>query len=163
MPGHFLDRHFDAEIAARHHDAVGRRDNVIEIGDGGRLLDLGEDGGACADQPAHLVHVVGALHERQRYPIDAELQRVREVDFVLFRQWADGEQRVRHRDALARRQHAAGRHLGDDLDGRRLDDAHAQLAVIEHQVVTRCDGLEDLGVGQEHPFARAKASHRGRT
>ena len=37
-----------------------------------------------------------------------------------------------------------------------LDDAHAQLAVVEQQHVPRLDGLEDLRVRQEHALRRAR-------
>ncbi len=94
------------------------------------------------------VDVFGALHERQRHPVDAELQRVGEVGFVFLGQRADRQQRVGHRDALAARQHAAGHHFGVDLHCGCFDDAHPEFAVVEHQHVPRLDGLENLRMGQ---------------
>ena len=43
---HLLERHLDAEVAAGHHDAVEGADDLVEVLDGLRLLDLGDDGQA---------------------------------------------------------------------------------------------------------------------
>jgi hypothetical protein len=43
---HRLGRHLHAEVAARHHDAVALLDDLVEVIDGLRLLQLGHDGGA---------------------------------------------------------------------------------------------------------------------
>ena len=45
---HLLQRHFDAEIAARHHDRVGDVHDLVEPVHRLRLLDLGHHGGAAA-------------------------------------------------------------------------------------------------------------------
>ena len=47
---HRLGRHLHAEIAARHHDAVALLDDLVEMLDGLRLLELGHDGGASRHQ-----------------------------------------------------------------------------------------------------------------
>ena len=60
---HGLGRHLDAEIAARHHDAVALLDDLVEMVDGGGLLELGHDGGAAGHQLLQLGDVVGVLHE----------------------------------------------------------------------------------------------------
>src|ERR1700674_1418939 len=62
---------FDAEIAARHHQGVGRLQDFREPIDRLRLFDLGHDRGAAADQFLGLDDVLGALHERQRHPVDS--------------------------------------------------------------------------------------------
>ena len=39
-----LERHLDAQVTARHHDAVERGDDLVDVLDRLRLLDLGDDG-----------------------------------------------------------------------------------------------------------------------
>ena len=39
---HLLGRQLDAEVAARDHDAVGQRDDAVQVLDRGRLLELGQ-------------------------------------------------------------------------------------------------------------------------
>ncbi len=73
-PGDPFDRHFDAEIAAGHHEGVAGRDDGVEIVDGRRLLDLGQHGGAPVDDALGLHDVFGLLHERQRDPVGADRQ-----------------------------------------------------------------------------------------
>ena len=46
------------------------------------------------------------------------------------------------------------------LDGDLLDDAHAELAVVEQQRVPRLDRLEDLRVRQKHALGPCRASRR---
>ena len=41
--GNFFGGHFDAEIAAGDHDAVGDFEDVVEVIDGLRLFELGDD------------------------------------------------------------------------------------------------------------------------
>jgi hypothetical protein len=59
----------DAEVTAGHHDTVEGPDDLIEVLDRLRLLDLGDDGQAHALLVHDLVDVedvLGAAHERQR-------------------------------------------------------------------------------------------------
>ncbi len=71
---HGLGRHLDAKIAARHHDAVALLDDLVEMVDGGGLLELAMTAGAAGHQLLQLGDVVGVLHEAQRHPVDAERQ-----------------------------------------------------------------------------------------
>ena len=84
---HLLERHFDAEIAARHHQRVGDLDDLVETGDRLRLLDLGHDQRARAGDLLDLEHVLRPLHEGDRHPIDALLQRRVEIGAVLRSSW----------------------------------------------------------------------------
>ncbi len=69
---HGLGRHLDAQVAARHHDAVALLDDLVEVVDGGRLLELGHHRGTAGHQLLQLGDVVGVLYEGQRHPVDAE-------------------------------------------------------------------------------------------
>ena len=81
--GHVLGRHFDAQIAARHHDGVGQLDDLVQVPDCRRFLQLDQDPGPSGDQVTGLAHVFGKLHERQRDPVDAEAESVYQVIPVL--------------------------------------------------------------------------------
>ena len=54
---HLLERQLHAEVAAGHHDAVERVDDLVEVVDRLRLLDLGDDGQPHALLVHDLVHV----------------------------------------------------------------------------------------------------------
>ena len=105
--GHFFQRHFDAEIAARHHQRVGDFDDLVEPGHGLRLFDLGHQQRAAARQLLGFGDVFGPLHEGQRDPVDAGLKRGFEIGQVLGRQRGDRNGRIRNADALAVGQLAA--------------------------------------------------------
>ena len=97
---HLLGRKLDAKVAARDHHRVGERDDVVEPVDRRRLLDLGEQRRALADQRARFGDVLGPLHERQRDPVGPLLEREGEVGAVLVGQRRDRHHHVGHVDAL---------------------------------------------------------------
>src|SRR5262249_29697974 len=73
-----------------------------------------------------------------------------EVRAVLAGQWADGQQRVGQADAFAAGERASDQNLGRNVICGRLDDPHADLAVIEQQGMSRRDRREDLWMRQEY-------------
>ena len=108
---HLLGRKLDAEVAARDHHRVGERDDVVQAVDRRRLLDLGEQRGAVADQRARFGDVLGPLDERQGDPVGALLQREREVVAVLVGQRRDRHHDVGDVDALLVGHHPADLHF----------------------------------------------------
>ena len=88
---HALGRKLDAKVAARDHDRVGKRDDVVQPVDRRRLLDLGQQRRLVADQRARLGDVLGPLDERQRDPVGPLLERELQVVAVLV-----GQRRDRH-------------------------------------------------------------------
>ncbi len=72
------DRHrrrvdFHAKVAARHHDRVGRGDDLVVGRERLLLLDLGDHELVAAggrDELLELANVVGAAHERERHVVD---------------------------------------------------------------------------------------------
>ena len=150
QPGHFLDWHFDAEIAARHHQRVGNFHDLVEPRNGLRLLDLGENGGPPAHDLLHLRNVIGALHEGDRDPVDALMQGGVKIRAVLGRHRRHRDFRVGQAHALAVGHAPANIDDNDRAVRRRLDDMHAQLAVVDQHRMAGPQGFEDFRMGQMH-------------
>ena len=112
-----------------------------------RLLDLGHHAGASGDELARLGDVIGALHEGQRDPVDAEIGGEIEIGAVLFgqrREWArmvSGRLRPFLSDNVPPKITRVIRRSGFDFG-----DFDAQAPVIEQQIVARLDRGEDLGM-----------------
>jgi len=81
--------HLDCEVAARNHDAVGFGQDVVELVDGLRLLDLRDHArrrSVLANDRLEVPHIGGRAHERERDEVDAEREREVEVGKILLRQ-----------------------------------------------------------------------------
>src|SRR3546814_21014101 len=74
--GNGLRRHLDAEVAARHHYGVRQGNELRQAVERRRLLDLGHDGGAVADQAARLGQVLRPLDEGEGDPVDTDRKSV---------------------------------------------------------------------------------------
>mmetsp|Transcript_63779 Transcript_63779/g.151005 ORF Transcript_63779/g.151005 Transcript_63779/m.151005 type:complete len:380 (+) Transcript_63779:589-1728(+) len=149
--GHPLDRHLHTQVPPRHHAAVRRGDDCGEILDSRWLLDLRHDPGAAINKLPQLLHILSALHETQSHPVDVHIQRVHQIFAVLGCQRRDGEDDRGGIDALAVGELApdvdSARHL---LCRRRLD-GHAELAIVEQNLITLLERPQDLWVRQAHP------------
>ena len=133
-------------------------DDLVEPGHRLRLLDLRHHGGAAAGDLLRLGDVLGPLHERQRHPVDAGVERGFEVGAVLRRQRRDRDRGVGQAHALAVRQ------LAGDLDARRRcgslsasSDGEPQLAVVEQQRVPGLERGEDFRMRQVTRASRRRA------
>ena len=150
-----MHRQFHPQIAARHHDAVGHFQNFGEGLDRRRFLDLGQDGGAAIGQKPRLMHVFGALHERQGQPIDAKLADKLQIAAVLVRQRRHRQHHIGHVHALAVGNGATDNHgaIGKiEAAGINLE---ADLAVIDQQRRAGHQGRENLSVRQVDTFGVA--------
>ena len=145
---HLLGRHLDAEVAARHHDRVRGLDQLREVLERGRLLDLGHQRRAPGDQAPGLGQVLRALDEGQRDPVDPEVEAEAQVGAVLLGERRDRQHDARHVDALVVLQGPAGQHQGLGVVLAAGFDLQAQLAVVQQQQGARFERGEDLGVGQ---------------
>ncbi len=107
--------------------------------------------GAAADHLLGFDHVVGALHEGQRNPVDAGDQRRLEVGAVLRRHRRDRQVGVGQADALAVGHPAADHDAGHRVLLRGLLRDQPHLAVVEQQRVAgpqRGQDLPDAGAGR---------------
>ena len=120
--GHLFQRQFDAEIAARDHQAVRERDDLVEPGQRLRFLDLRHDQRAAIDDRLDLGDVFRTLHEGRRDPIDAEFQGGLEIGMVLGRHRRNRDLGIRQADAFAVRDRAADVDDRDRVSGIGFDD-----------------------------------------
>ena len=133
--GHLLRRDFDAEIAARDHDAVGDFEDGVEVFDRLRLLQLGDDPGVGLQRvqaAPDVAHVVGGTHEGDGDGVDALRRSAKiEVFFVLLRQRRNLDRDAGKVDALVLAQHAAVDDLADDVFAVDAVDAQLDQTVRE--------------------------------
>ena len=160
---HGLGRAFHAQIAARHHDGVAHLDDLVQMLDGLRLFQLGQQAHArphlLGDQAARLGHVLGTLDEGQRDPVRAHGHGEVQIRLVLLGQRRDGQKGVGDVDALVVGQVAAHQHAHVGKVGAVLFHPHAQAAVVQQQLGALGQRGENLGVGQRRALGGA---HLGR-
>ena len=92
--GDLLNRHFHPEIAARDHDAVGRRENFVEVSEGVGSLDLCNNerlsAHSCRSR-THSLDVRGAFDERLAHGVHTMFERELKTGAVVFGKRADAQ------------------------------------------------------------------------
>ena len=146
--GDLLRGKLDAQVAAGDHDGVGQGEDGVEVVEGLGLLDLAHDPGAAGGDRAGLGHVLRTLDEAEADEVDPVVEGEAEVGVVLVREGGDGEDHVGDVDALAVGQGAADDHLGFQVVAAGVEDAEAELAVVEQEVGADGGGADDLRVGE---------------
>ena len=129
---HAFEIHLYAEIAARHHDAVGHAQNRIQILDGFRLFQFGDDRRvlpSAADGRLRLQDVFSAAHKAHRDVIRAMRQGKGQVRTVLRRDRRYAETHARQVDAFVLTQFAAIHHFAD-----HFAPAHAFNAQLDQSI-----------------------------
>ena len=142
--GHPLERQFDAEIAARHHQRVGGLDDLGQPVDRLRFFDLGHHGCAPTNELLGFIDVFGALHEGERDPVDAGNQRRFEICAVFRGHRRDRQIGIGQADALAVGHLAADHYPRHGALGRGVFGDQAHLAVVEQQRVARPQRRQDF-------------------
>ncbi len=99
---HLFHRQLDAKVAASDHNAIGEFENLVELAESGRLLDLRHHAGPAANKLASLGHVVVALDERQSNPVHAYARGEFEITPILLGQGRHAYHRVGKVQAFAR-------------------------------------------------------------
>ena len=136
--GDAFDRDLNAQIAPRHHDAVGGPEDCFDVVEGLGSFDLGDDEwivAQCSGGLPDLGHVVDRRHEGLADGIDPLSEGKLEALAIPFREGADAEVHSRQVDALAGSQFSAGQYAGEDV--RPVDAEHFEL---------------DGSVGEEDPI-----------
>ena len=134
-PRHALERHLESEIAARHHDRVARRQDLVEMFERLRPFELGDQrnvGAACSIISCRACRRSAArLHEAERDHIDAERQAERQVVDVLRRDRRRRQRHARRVDALVLAELSAFDDRGLDLGAVGRVDAQLDEPVGE--------------------------------
>ena len=146
--GHVLVRDLDAEVAARDHHGVGQPDDVVDLLQRRRLLDLGDIAGAVADERARLDESSGRCTKdsaTQSTPSSSPKAR-------SARSFSVSGERSR---TVPGRLTPLRLEITPPTDDPRLDvvpaeavDAHPDPAVVDQELLARRDGREDLGMRQ---------------
>ena len=144
--GHAFGAHLHAQIAARHHHAVGHAQNFVEVLDGFRLFQLGNDRrfpSGLRDRGLGRQHVGRGAHEAHADVIDAAFQCESQVHQVFLGQRGDAQFHAGKIDALVLAQFAAVHHMANDaLPG---GGKHAQL----DQAVRQQDSIALVHFGRQ--------------
>ena len=152
----------DAEIAARHHDGVRSRDDLVDVRDRRRTLELGDDRNRRAmlgddrpdrrdvARPADVARgeVVGVLGDREG-----------DVRGVLLRD-RERELRVGKVDPLAGRDGAAVEHPGGDRPAAFGGDLELDQAVVDQHAFADAQVVEKVGVVDRQVDARRRFAQR---
>ena len=154
--GHVLRLHLHAEVAARHHDGVGLGYDILQLLDGRRLFQLGHQTGAALGELAGLDQVFRPLDERQRHPVDPEIEGEFQVLPVFLGQGRDVEPLVGQVDALPVRQPAADGDPRVGRFGRAGLDRKPHLAVVEQQIGAGPERGEHFRMGERRAAGIAR-------
>ena len=145
---HGLRRQFDAQVAARHHHAIGQFDNLLQPLHGGGLFNLGHQRAMSTHQLARFGQILRPLYEAERDPVAPLLHREAKIATVLVRQGGHRHDDVGHIDALAIGEGAAD--FDDRVDTIVADRLHPQdqLAIVEQQPRLGHQSRIDFGMRQ---------------
>ena len=151
--GQFLVRDFDAEIAARDHDAVGFAHDGFQVGDGLLVLDFGDDerrGLSLLEQFPQLQQVAGFADERKRDEIHAHFEAEPDVLDVLGGERGQADFDAGQIDVAAAAEFAFGEHFALDLVAGLGEHLHFDGAVVNEHHVADVDVVDEIGVVHVH-------------
>ncbi len=137
--------HLDAQVAAGDHQAVRLGDDLVDLIDRLRLLDLGDDADVTlpALQPlAKLPNVGRASNERQRQVIEVVLDRPVDARPVTVGDARQPELRVRQVHALARLDDAPGSAAEPDAVRLLAGADEAEQPVLDEDAVAHFDVVD---------------------
>ena len=155
---HLLQRQLHPQVAAGHHDRVEREHDRLEVVDGLRLLQLGDDRHPPTDPVHDLVDeldISRRAHERQCDQIHPEAQREFEVLDVLLRQRRRRDTHAGQGHALVVADLAALGHGADHVVAVDVLDDQAHVAVVDEDPVPGLGVLGEALVGRRHPVVVA--------
>jgi hypothetical protein len=152
-------------VATGNHDAVHAVDDLVDIGQRGMRLDLGDQGERASmtlDHAPRVEDIRGRPDERQRHVVDLVAEAEGQVVAVLVRERRRRDRAGREVDAFARPQRAARDHLATDILLSDANDFQLHIAIAQEQGVAGLDiyrevrvvdgdllpGAEDLPRGQ---------------
>src|SRR5579872_2902337 len=132
--GNFFRRDFHAKVAAGDHDSVGRFKNFLQMIDGLRLLEFGDDGNVAAmlgDDLLYGANVGSGTDERQGDRVNAMGEAEFEILAVFVGERRDGESDAGKIDAFVLAQHAAVENVAEHVFAAHTAHAQFNEAVAE--------------------------------
>ena len=142
--GNALERHLETEVAARDHHRVAGVEDLLEVLERQRPLQLRDQRHAgragVVHDPPRLLHVGGRLHEAERHHVDAEREAELEILDVLRRHRRGRQRHSRRIDPFVL------------ADFSAFDDGRLNLLAVG-----RVDAQLDASVGQQQPVVGTHA------
>ena len=145
--GNLLRRDFHAHVAAGHHNAVGRLDDLIQVLDSLCVLDLCDHSHLIVVIFQNLLDLpdgVRRSHKGCGDEIEAFLDTEKNVLFIFIRQSRQLDLYIRHVDALFGAQLAAVEHAAVDLGAFHLLHFQSDQTVVDQNPVARNHILVEL-------------------
>ena len=130
--GNRLGGKLHTQVAAGHHDAVRRLDNLVDVVQTLLVLDFRDNLNRAPVRVENLLHgghVAGAAHERVGDEVNVVVHGPLDEAAVLLRNRRKVNRDARHVDALARTHGAAHDEFADQLLGGLFHDTDLQFAV----------------------------------
>ena len=153
---HRFHRHFNPQIASRHHDPIGHRQDILETFYRGGFFYLRQDRGVLflvrkmRHQDPRFRNIFGALHKRQGQPIYPQPAGKFQIPPVLGRERGQRQDHIRHVHAFAVRYRAPRGHLAiREIRSARFD-LQPNLPVIDQNPRTGLKRLENFGMRQAY-------------
>ncbi len=145
-----FEGHLDAEVAAGDHEAVEGGDDGVEVLDGLRLLDLGDDGDAAAflvHDPVDFLDVPAAADEGEGDEVGSGAQSPAEVVDVLVGEGGDGDGGAGEVETLVIGDEAALDDAGVDAGAVDRGDEEGDAAVVDEDAVAGGEVVGEVRVG----------------
>ena len=161
---HRLEGQLDAQVTSGDHDAVEGVDDLLQVVDRLRLLDLGDHRDLASLLGHDLVHAVDVLrvtHERQRDVVSPQLEAPAQICLVLLGQRRNVHGDTREVDPLVVGHRTGNDDLGSDAHSVGVEDLDLDFAVIDEEEVPGRDILrQSLECGADN-ILRADDVFRG--
>ena len=162
--GNRLGRQLDTQVAAGHHDAVRRLDNLVDVVQTLLVLDFRDNLNRAPVRVENLLHgghVAGAAHERVGDEVNVVAHGPLDEAAVLLRNRRKVNRDARHVDALARAHAATHRKFAAELIVALLQDANLHLAVCDEHARPDGDVADDgRDVHVDHLARSEVVAHR---
>ena len=153
---HFLCRYLHSQVAARHHDAVRRTDDLVNIADTLRILDLRDDRDIRRIKlfqiRLDLQHTLCIADKGSRDKIDSLLHAEFDIVFVLLCDRRQPDRYVRDVDSLFLAQLSAVDYFAHDLPRTLADDLQADQSVVDQNRISPVDILHEAFIGNGNFF-----------
>ena len=150
-------RHFDAQVAACHHDAVGRLQYLVDVVHSFLVLDFRDDADVAAgsvEQMANFGNVLLGTYETVGYESHVVVNGKGYVLAVALRECRQVDAYARHVDTLTRAQCGVVLHVAGQHPAVLVVHHEPQVAVVNEDVRSHVDILGEILVSHGNRVAR---------